>query len=330
MLRQNIIKIDSSKAQSYFNNAKTSFIYQFDNIDCENDQSMLFSVNTISIPYSFYSCNQHNNVMTLKHNNNSITMIEIPEGNYNVYEYMNVVQTLMSVNGLVFTITYNHINNKYIFTSNQNLTIQYKTGVQKNTNFLFLGFPEDEDIIFLVNQQVQSDNTITMNDIQYIQILSDLGSDNYRCADNGDNVLQIIPINVPPFSMINMNVESKKFILSSKNLQEINLKLVDNQYRSLDLNGLSFLITITIDIVDNDSHKIPYSKGRQESQEGRRKTNLEMIQEDPTIIKTAPQMDLTLFNEYNRINKMIEENNRETNEKKRKTIPDYRKIKKLL
>jgi hypothetical protein len=129
-----------------------------------------------------------------------------------------------------------------------------------------------------------------MTDIQYLQIQSDLGSSNIISSGNEDYLVDIIPINIQPNGYIQYSGSKTSFQYNDQYLNQIRIKLIDDSGREVDLNGLSFLIIIRIDIIDKESKGIPYSLGRDEP--ASEKTNLQTIIENPSIIKTAPPFSI--------------------------------------
>jgi hypothetical protein len=107
-----IIKIDSSKAQEYLNEYHTSFLYRFDELRCELNESFVYSLISCNIPYSFYSCNQDNNYLDIKETKNGIIStvhIQLSEGNYNAYEFSKELMLKLNDDTIHYNIIYNKI-----------------------------------------------------------------------------------------------------------------------------------------------------------------------------------------------------------------------------
>jgi hypothetical protein len=276
-----LIKIDSRYAIS-------SNLYQFDAISVEPHRCITYAIQNVSIPFSYYGCNAYNNVLDL-YENNVVRTIQMPLGNYNSYQYASTLLTLLNSASFVYTLTYNSINNKYVLSCDHNTTLLYETGPHSHlSNHLFLGF--DVDTHLTANVPVQSTHACIMTDIQYLQIQSDLGSSNIISSGNEDYLLDIIPINIQPNGYIQYSGSKTSFQYNDQYLNQIRIKLIDDSGREVDLNGLSFLIIIRIDIIDKESKGIPYSLGRDEP--ASEKTNLQTIIENPSIIKTAPPFSI--------------------------------------
>jgi hypothetical protein len=281
-----LIKIDSRHAVSYY--GPSTFLYQFDAITVEPHRCITYAIQNISIPFSYYGCNDHNNMLDL-HEGNVVRSIGMPPGNYNAYQYASTLLSLLNSDAYIYALTYNPINNKYVITCNHDVALLFSTGPHAHqSNHLFLGF--DDDVNLTANNSVSSSNACMMTDIQYLQIQSDLGSSNIVSGSNEDYLLDIIPINIQPNGYIQYSGNKPSFVYQDQCLNQIRIKLLDDSGREVDLNGLPFLIIVKIDIIDKEAHGIPYSLGRDEP--AMNKTNLQTIMENPSIIKTAPPFNI--------------------------------------
>ena len=95
--KSKLIRIDSSKANEYLNNYKTSFVYTFDPIQTDANESIVYSLINISIPYSYYSTNRHNQYLDVSESINNVTTIRnliIPAGNYSALTYRDELLSL--------------------------------------------------------------------------------------------------------------------------------------------------------------------------------------------------------------------------------------------
>ncbi len=315
-MNNKILKIDSRMAKEYYNDFGTSFLYEFNPIIADKNKSILYSVKSISIPYSFYACNEYNQNMDLLESGNTRSIV-IPAGNYNAYQYAKALLALLNPSGsnITYELNYNSVTNKFLMSVSEQVTILYKTGPHtKKSNYKFFGFPADSDAILHAQSLIESPNCIVMSDINYLQIISDLDSNIVISGDNEDNILEIIPINVSPYGVIQHSSRNLVQYLYQQNLlHQFRIKLVDDSSRVINLNGLSFVITLKIEIVDNDEYKIPYSTRRAGEEE---KTNLQIISEDPSIVMTAPQINMDEIVQYRRFMKEISKLSKSKKKKK--------------
>lgn len=307
MYRSKLIKIDSSKCERYFNSFQTNFSFTIDpTISVLTDEVIIYSLINAWIPYSFYAINQYNQYLDIQMCFNNIvtnSTFIIPSGNYNVYDLAKVIA--LSNNRL--SITYNKINNTYTFiytspSANDYLTILFSTGLNSHrSSYKLLGFSESDEK-FMANTSYVS-GMLLMNDIAYFQIKSDLGnSDNIITGDEHTSLLEIIPISSEPLSYISYApYQPNKFMLHNNSLTEIKIALLDNYGRDVDLNGISFLLTIKIDILSSENAGLTKkitSREEMESHNQQKQTNLEIIRNQPSIISMANENSQLSVNDY--------------------------------
>ena len=312
-----ILKIDSSKVTRYLNVYKTAFQFVLEpSISVHPNKSIVYSVVNVNIPYSFYSVNSNNNYLDVEEKINNVTSrrtVIIPSGNYNAYDFSKIIMAVLNNSTITYSIQYNKNSNTYYtaISSPQTATsvFLFNTGPNKLKAInKFLGIP-NEDV--LINNVPFSTGLITMNDIYYFQLKSDIGlSDNIITADGNDGILEIIPINDQPLNFISFNpINPNKFLLHSSTLNIITFALFDNYNRIVDLNNIPFFITIKIDIVDNMENNIMMGKGRTiDTMESSVMTNLEYIMTHPEAImrpSDQPPLNLSDMIEYNIIKEML-------------------------
>jgi hypothetical protein len=148
-----------------------------------------------------------------------------------------------------------------------------------------------------------------MNDIFYLQIRTDIGSsDNIQTGDGCDGLLDIIPVADQPLHFISYNpITPSKFLLQSNTLSSINIALTDNKNRVVDLNGIPYLLTIRIDIVDSEEHRVAVATGREALDSNPEKTNLEWFMENPEMVNRAAPLNISDLVEYQQIKMMLSE-----------------------
>ena len=106
------IFLNSQSANSYINGYTSECMFVLPSINIPKKSKVSISVQTASIPYSFYNCDDFNN--KLVYIENSITYIKyIPQGNYNVNTLSSALKLLMPN----FNITYSSLDNSYTFTN---------------------------------------------------------------------------------------------------------------------------------------------------------------------------------------------------------------------
>lgn len=306
-----ILKLDSSKSKKYYNKEKTSFEFQLENsISVTNNESIVYSLVNAYIPYSFYSLNDNNNYLDVSETINNLTTtrsIQIQPGNYSAYELSRVLMGLLNTSTISYNIVYNKPSNTFtIYTASITTTsiFLFETGEHSEKScHLFVGLPKSDTII---NHDQFQTNMINMNNIYYLQLKSDIGSsNNYLTSDNNDGLLDIINVSDAPLNFISYSpTNPSKFLLHSNTLNSINIALQDNNNNPLDLNGIPYMVTLRIDIINSEEHNIAVAMGRH-NMSNVNKTNLEMIMEQPDIVYPATSVNISDMIEYNIIQRML-------------------------
>jgi len=317
MYKSKILKIDSSKATQYYNAQQTSFLFQLEApISVTNSETIVYSLTNAYIPYSFYSVNINNCMLDIQETYTGVLQssttirrfIKLPYGNYNANDFMRMLLSLLNVtNNIHYTIIYNKISNTYSISSSLNTdsVFLFQSGLHAlQSCHTFLGFPQLDTII---NSTPFQTGCITMNDIYYFQIKSDIGSGiNFMMSDNSDGILDVVPIADQPMSFITYNpINPSKFLLLNNSLNSIKIGLTDNHNRIVDLNGIPFLLTIKIDIIDSVENGMHVGNGRDDMVQDHEKTNLEYFMEKPALVQPAATINIQDLVEYNLIQKML-------------------------
>lgn len=182
------------------------------------------------------------------------TMI-IPSGNYNANQMSNQLTTgyWAATNPLYPTphlkVTYNSITNTFLFknTLDQNFkfTLPYTTCIEPlglSTNVLY------NTSIF---GQLTSYNAINLATVRAINIVTNYSSGNLSILEqNNFNTLASIPVIALPNSLIYyVNSNDFKTNLYLGEINNISIKLTDQDNNSLHLNGLYYNMTLQIDIL---------------------------------------------------------------------------------
>ena len=313
------LKVDSSKANNYYNSYRTAFLYPLsESISVSSGESIIYSLISATIPYAFYGLNQYNYILDVKETYNNVThptkTIYIPYGNYDAYSFAKKLTSLLNHQYMEYSITYNKISNKYVIYTTKNNThaeFLFSSGPNRDKScFIFLGFPHDADV--LINNEPMETAMIIMNDIYYLQIKSDLGNQNVMTSDSIDNILEVIPITPSPLSFIYYAPHIQtKYLLSQSNLQSIRFELTDNYNRPIDLNGIPFVLNIKVEIVKNIDYEIPTGidpRGLNLDNNPIEQTPLERIVEsNGAIIDRPSPISLNDVFEMNIIQRMIDE-----------------------
>jgi hypothetical protein len=206
-------------------------------IEFEEDLHIYLSVQHCLIPYSFYNINSSNNVLNYTSNSVDYNII-IPVGNYNINQLISALLILMDG----FTIVYNNLQNTLTFT---HTTYDY-TFLSTSTCLSLIGFSTAATSTSLI---LTSTMCINVNPINCINVVSNLITYSVNKAfPNNSSILCSIPVNRPPYSLIeyinNNNFRSNLFV---NQINNIRIKLVDDNGNLLNLNGLDFTMTLQLD-----------------------------------------------------------------------------------
>ena len=329
--KSKIIKIDSSKASTYYNAFQTNFSFTVDPaISVDNDELIVFSLLNVWIPYSFYSVSKYNQYLDVTETIGTVTSsrtVILPAGNYSAYDWAKTVMTcLNTTQGIQYSIVYNRNNNRYSISTiaNTSSILLFHSGPNAlNSCCKLLGFSNVDTVI---NNMGVLSGCITMNDIYYFQIKTNIGDSNtFITGDENDSLLEIIPVSAEPLSFISYTpFQPNKFLLRNSSLHDIRIHLVDNYGRDVNLQNIPFLLTIKIDMISHADAGLAKPVGRADApEEDYNKSRLQLLTEQQMqqedIITTIesqrdPAMNLKDFLEYQLLDKML----RKVNKKKSK------------
>jgi hypothetical protein len=237
------IFLNSKTANSYVNNYTSECIFKLPPLNIPKRSKINISVQTASIPSSFYNCDDFNNKFNIIVNGVSQNYI-IPQGNYNINTLIIQIKALVGVN---FSIIYNNLDNTITFT---NLLYDFQF-LATSTCFEMLGFTDNLTYVSVL-KTLKSNISINLFTIRNILISSNnfiLNNIN-SIKPNDTSILCSIPINSASGSIIsytnNFNVSND--VYNTSNLTLLHLKLTDQDGAILDLNGCHFSLTLQLDI----------------------------------------------------------------------------------
>lgn len=238
------IYLDSQYATINNTGGKNSNIYFFFTapITIPSNYDAVLRVDNFVCPISFFICNINNQTLII-----DATTYTIPEGNYNALTLLTALQTLLTASG--FTISYNATVNKYTFVKGSSFTFQ-----ATSTCLKLLGFTEATahssvgNILtsnFVVNLAGTSLIYIDIPNITTQNISSNLGG-------TYTSIVKSIVENLPYGSILtytnNTNSATK---IRERYIGYLQIRLLDDDYRELDLNGQNFTLTLEIFYYNN-------------------------------------------------------------------------------
>lgn len=285
-----ILYINSEDASQYLatklnNDGTTSSLncyFQYilkESIEIPLNQRAIISLNSATVPYSFYNIRKDvNDTIDIKITNTTTgfnytpTPLILPDGNYDVYSLAEYIKTALNTGvyqnvpnkiEYTFEMTFSTDNQKYTYTatpkgamSGENIKIEilFDTGVNAiKKPYIELGF-RVRDVEITNASAVISDNVVDMNgSVHGVYIRTNLVSDGTLDSQNGvfSNILARLPINVNSGGIIfaTPNNASHKSLVDLRSISQLTIRLTDDRNRLLDLNGLHFQIAIEINFV---------------------------------------------------------------------------------
>lgn len=243
-----------------------------ENIEVPLNQRALVSLQSATIPYSFYNIRAGVNdtliyeiTDTVNDNSTGGQTITLRSGNYTAYsladEIKNVINNTPAVGGVEydFGMLYDSDKNKYLYsitnkTNSDQLRIDFFFANSIQSCNVEMGFaPLNHKIFSDTDESLRfSQNVIDINgSIHGVYIRSNLVSKGTLDSQNGtlSNILARLPINVQSGGIIFGDHNHHKSIVDLKYINTITIRLTDERNRILDLNGLHFQVAIQIDFL---------------------------------------------------------------------------------
>lgn len=242
------IHLNSQFATKYNNTSYSDVDFTLPQIEAQDGFTLYLSVLHAVIPYSFYSVNSTNSILFYSENYQATpinTTIYIPYGNYNA----NQLASYLTANLPRTNVTYNSITNKFTFT---NTTYDFKILTAFSTCQNLLGVSTDDLYNTSIGKSLTLAKQVNLSSTRMINIGTNLQTgciNNLRV--NNQDILACIPVTKSPYSLIDYtNQNGFRVNLNTNTLNFINIKLLDQNGRSLEINQQYFSITLQLDIVN--------------------------------------------------------------------------------
>ena len=236
------IFLNSKTADKYLGGFTSNCLFYLPQFILPRVKNMFVSVQSATIPYSFYNVDYFNDKLVYNVNGGSNITINIPQGNYNTTTLRNYLLSVMTG----FTITYSSLNNQFTFT-HSTYDFSFKSS---STCMEILGFDEHTNYNS-TSRVLTSENSINLFTIRNIYIQSNnliLNNIN-NSTPNNCTILSSVPLTSGQLSVINYNnvnnVRSR--VDNIRNFTQLHVSLTDQDGDILDLNGCHFSLTLQID-----------------------------------------------------------------------------------
>jgi hypothetical protein len=212
-----------------------------------NDNTLYQTIKVLNatIPYSFYIINEYN--CNLNMNN---IILNIPFGNYNAYTLLDTINSLMTENNILGTLTLDISNGKYLLTATQNIII--RTTTNNINSIIGLDNSTYTTINNGTNFKIYFPYPVNTGGIHNIFIKSNFSTSNQKYGGNNTSqILTSIPIQVEPFGIIQYsNYENTETIIRNKDLDSLIIELLDDNLNHINFNGLNWTIGLEIKSVN--------------------------------------------------------------------------------
>jgi hypothetical protein len=245
-----LLYIRSKDGVQLTNGFNTNFNITFDYAIKRNNSNQDFhlSLSTAHIPFNFFQFSS--NLENLIINVDGLSSFVLPEGNYDIYELID----LITLSAFPYSATYNTNNNKITLTNTDATT--HTINFTSSRLYKNIGFT-NEDIIVNSGGSITSTGSINLQTIHTLYIHSDLSLTNVLTSEtkNISNIIDSINIDVNPFDIISHGYyESAPFssILDQSEIKKINISLKDQNGRLIQLNSANFELSLLIELHDKE------------------------------------------------------------------------------
>jgi len=259
-----------------------------ENIEVPLNQRALVSLQSATIPYSFYNIRTDINdtlIYSVQNENTGSStnaqLLTLSAGNYTAYslatEIIDAVNSHIIDVSYTFNMEYDSDKNKYLYSitnnsNSDNLKVDFFFEDSIKSCNVEMGFEPLNHLIKsdTLESKRFSQNVIDINgSIHGVYIRSNLVSKGTLDSQNGtlSNILARLPINVQSGGIIFGGESSHKSVVDLKYINTITIRLTDERNRILDLNGLHFQIAIQIDFIYAKKPILIPTGGLSESQE---------------------------------------------------------------
>lgn len=236
------IYLNSRYATETVNGNIANCIYYLPVIEIPDGHHIYLSLQNATIPYSFYSITSVDNTFSWGVVSGTVNTATIPVGNYNITQLLDLIKSLM---GVAYTITFSPITSKILITHTTNdftiyaATFNHIIGFSKTTNTTS------------ISRSLTGRDCVNLNQIRALNIEINFPTYNVNVAQPyNQNILATIPVYVAPFSIITyQNPNNFRTNLYVNKLDQIQIRILDNESRLVDMNGINYQMMLQLDCV---------------------------------------------------------------------------------
>jgi hypothetical protein len=237
------VYLNSRYATQYIDDNIANAVYYLPVIEIPDGHHIYLSLQNASIPYSFYSITSVDNTFRW-----GLVGLEpmntyyVQPGNYNITQLIDVIQTAM---GSSYNVSYSVITSKILITHTSSDFIIYASTINH-----VLGFSKTTNTTSTANILYGRD-CVNLNQIRALNIEVNFPTYNVNVAQPyNSNILATIPVYVAPFSIITyQNPNNYRTNLYVNKLDQIQIRIIDNNGLLVDMNGVNYQMTLQLDCV---------------------------------------------------------------------------------
>lgn len=210
-----------------------------------NNKNIIYQTIKLShceIPYSFYIINETNNYIRI----NNIDLY-IDNGNYNAYTLLDKLNLLLAENNINALFILDNSTGKYSLSSSNSISINKSTiykiiGIDSNS---YTGIFDNITAKYYINFPYP----VNTGGIRNIYIKTNLITNNLNLLNNDSSILKSIPVNVPPFGIIQYsNIENIETFVKNRETDYLEILLTDDDDNLINFNNLDWSICIELKI----------------------------------------------------------------------------------
>ena len=225
-------------------------------VTLNRDRQYFMRIENVKIPTSFYNINSNYNIFRIIEDPggaDDLISVSIPVGNYNESELRATVSALLTTASLAFagntyTITYDSITGKMTITTNVT-EFQVDSITNGSTLNRGLGFADAQYTSGTATAlTLISVNHVTLNFLRYINIKSDLGSNNHYSQQNLEDIGVQIPVTEgrSTIQFYDNHNGYKAKLENRHSIKHIRFTLIDNSKNIVDFNGIDWSCEVVI------------------------------------------------------------------------------------
>jgi hypothetical protein len=237
------IYLNSRYATETVDDNPANSIYYLPVIEIPDGHHIYLSLQNASIPYSFYSITASDNTFNWGLTGlNPMQTYYVQPGNYNITQLIDVIQAAM---GASYSVSYSVITSKILITHTSSDFIIYPGTINH-----VLGFSKTTMTTSTANILYGRD-CVNLNQIRALNIECNYPTYNINVAQAyNQNILATIPVYVAPFSIISYtNPNNFRINLYVNKLEQIQIRIIDNNGQLVNLNGINYQMTLQLDCV---------------------------------------------------------------------------------